>query len=39
MIDLIPHIRAQSAGWFLLSMIAIIALVIYRDIRNESPKR
>lgn len=36
MIDLIPHIRAQSAAWFLISMVAIIAFVIYKDIQKEA---
>jgi hypothetical protein len=35
-INSVAHLNAQSAGIFLLSMIALIAVVIIIDIRKEN---
>ena len=37
-INSIAHLNAQSAGIFFLSMMAIVVIVIIRDIRKENDK-
>ena len=37
-INSIAHLNAQSAAIFFLSMLAIVVIVIIRDIRKENDK-